>query len=141
MIKRSNYMSRQAGFSIIEGLVSILIFSLGVMALVSLQATSVAQSTSAKYRSEASLLANELIGQMWVGDRTATALQSNFNTGGAKYNEWLTNVQAVLPGSAASAPTVTVSNTGQVTVNIYWKAPNEPASMAEHNFITIAQIK
>jgi type IV pilus assembly protein PilV len=140
-MKTRNCRVRQTGFSIIEGLVSILIFSLGVMALISLQATSVQQSSNAKYRSDAAMLANELIGQMWVGDRTATSLQANFNTGGTQYNAWLTNVQATLPGSSASAPTVSVSNNGQVTVNIYWKAPSEPASTAEHNYITLAQIK
>jgi type IV pilus assembly protein PilV len=131
----------QGGFSLIEGLVSILIFSLGVMSLVSLQATSVRQSGNAKYRSDASLLANQLIGQMWVTDRTSTTLQNNFNTGGTAYTAWLADVQAALPGSAASAPTVAVTTAGQVTVDIYWKAPNEDAAAPAHRFTAIAQVK
>jgi len=131
----------QGGFSLIEGLVSILIFSLGVLALVSLQATSVRQSANAKYRSDASLLTNQLIGTMWVTDRTATTLQNSFNTGGAGYTTWLADVQAALPGSAASAPTVTVSNSGVVTVNIYWKAPNEQPAAPVHQFTAIAQVQ
>jgi len=131
----------QGGFSLIEGLVSILIFSLGVLALVSLQATSARQSSNAKYRSDASLLASELLGQMWVTDRTAATLQNSFNTGGAGYTTWLADVQAALPTAAASAPTVTVAANGQVTVNIYWKAPNEQASAPAHQFTALAQIK
>ena len=51
--------SREGGFSLIEGLVAILIFSFGILALVSMQATSIQQSSGAKYRSEASLLAKD----------------------------------------------------------------------------------
>lgn len=131
----------QHGFSLIEALVSILIFSLGVLALVSLQATSIRQSSNAKYRSDASLLANQLIGKMWVTDRTATTLQTNFATGGASYTAWLADVQATLPVAAASAPTVAVSASGVVTVDLYWKAPNEAAAAPSHHYTAIAQVQ
>lgn len=133
--------SRQGGFSLIEGLVAILIFSLGILALVSMQVTSIQQSSGAKYRSEASLLANQLIGQMWITDRTAATLQANFNTGGASYATWLADVQATLPTAAASAPTVSVSGAGVATINLFWKAPNEESSAPAHRYTTVAQIK
>ena len=132
---------RQGGFSLIEGLVAILIFSLGILALISMQATSIQQSSGAKYRTEASLLANQLIGQMWVTDRTAATLQTNFNTGGAQYAAWLADVQATLPTAAASAPTVAVDAAGVATINLFWKAPNEQASAPAHRFTTVAQIR
>jgi type IV pilus assembly protein PilV len=131
----------QRGFSLIEGLVSILIFSFGVLSLISLETTSIRQSSNAKYRSDASLLANQLIGSMWVSDRTVTTLQNNFATGGASYNTWLASVNAALPGSTASAPTVTVGANGQVTLNLYWLAPNESASAPMHQYTVIAQVQ
>ena len=131
----------QRGFSLIEGLVSILIFSLGVLSLISLETTSIRQSSNAKYRSDASMLANQLIGSMWVSDRTVTTLQTNFVTGGSSYNSWLANVNAALPGSTASAPTVSVDATGLVTLNLYWKAPNEAASAPMHQYTVIAQVQ
>jgi type IV pilus assembly protein PilV len=130
----------QAGFSLIEALVAILLFSLGVLSLVGLQVSAVQQATQAKLRSEASLLADKLIATMWVTDRTAATL-ATFNTGGTRYNTWLAEVQAALPGSGANAPTVTVTANGQVTVNVFWKAPSEPASNPVHNFVTITQMK
>lgn len=133
--------SSQAGFSLIEALVSIVIFSIGVLALIALQVTSVRQSSNAKYRSDAALLVNQLIGQMWVSDRTTTTLQANFNTGGALYTPWAGTVQAQLPGAAASAPTVAVAADGQVTVRVFWKAPNEQATEPEHNYTAIARIQ
>lgn len=141
MTKNPTAHSRQGGFSLIEGLVAILIFSFGILALVSMQATSIQQSSGAKYRSEASLLANDLIGQMWVSDRTAATLQTNFNTGGAGYNAWLANVQATLPTAAASAPTVAVSATGVATIDLFWKAPNEEPAAPAHRYTTVAQIR
>lgn len=131
----------QAGFSLVEALVSILIFSIGVLALIALQVTSVRQSSNAKYRSDAALLANQLIGEMWVTDRVATTLQTNFNTGGAGYTTWANAVQAHLPGAVASAPTVAVAANGQVTITVFWKAPNEQATDPTHQYTSIAQIR
>lgn len=132
---------RQGGFSLIEAMVAIFIFSIGVLALIALQVTSVRQSTNARYRSEAALLANRLIGEMWVTDRVTTTLQTNYNTGGASYNTWNAAVQATLPASGASAPQVSVSASGVVQVQIFWKAPNEQASDPTHQYTTTAQIR
>lgn len=131
---------------LLEALIAILIFSMGILAIVGLQATSIKLSSDAKYRSEASLLANQLIGQMWVSDRTATALATNFSNSpaGAKYTTWLTQVQATLPGvSGSNLPTVTVASAvgateGQVTVTLFWQAPSESS---RHNYTAIAQIQ
>lgn len=132
---------RQGGFTLIEGLVSILIFSFGVLALVRMQASAIQQSSDARYRSEASLLANHLIGQMWVTDRTATTLQTSFNTGGDAYATWLANVEATLPTAAATAPTVSVSAQGVATINLFWKAPYEEPSAPAHRYTIVAQIR
>ena len=137
-----NRPHRQGGFSLIEALVAILIFSFGVLALIGLQVTSVRQSSSAKYRSDAALLANQLIGQMWVTDRLATNMQANFNTGGAQYNAWAATVSGALPGATgANVPTVVVAANGQVTVRLFWKAPNEQPTDPVHQYTTIARIQ
>ena len=116
MNSQHDFARQQSGMILIEALLAILIFSLGILALVGLQATAVKQSADAKYRTEAALLANEIIGQMWVSDRTTAALQANFNSpGGADYNNWLARVGGVLPGVAANsptAPTIAIDGTG-----------------------------
>ena len=130
---------------LIESLLAILIFSLGILALVGLQAAAVKQSADAKYRTEAALLANEVIGQMWVSDRTTATLQGNFNSpGGAAYNNWLARVGGVLPGVVANsptAPTIAIDADGIATVTVNWNAPNEPAGTPIHQYIAIAQIR
>lgn len=129
---------------LLEALIAILIFSMGILAIVGLQATSIKLSTDAKYRSDASLLANQLLGQMWSSDHRAATLNTQFSSpSGASYNLWLGKVKTALPGvSGNNLPTVTVSTAdatlGQVTITIHWQAPNEPAA---HNYIAIAQIQ
>lgn len=142
---------KQQGAMLLEALIAILIFSMGILAIVGLQATSVKLSGDAKYRSEASLLVNQLIGQMWVSNRTPAALQANFQGGagnnGAAYTAWLTavqNAQTGLPGSAANPPRVVIvpqvgatTTSSLVTITIWWQAPNEPFA---HNYVAVAQI-
>lgn len=145
MIKPAPSLSKQAGILLLEGLIAILIFSLGILAIVGTQAMAVKQVTDAQYRSQAALLANRLLGQMWVSNRTASALATSFGTGGSAYNSWLNDVSAALPGTAANAPDVQVSTTGStvgtVTITIKWLAPNEPTGTDPHKYITIAQIR
>ena len=55
----------QGGFALIEALVSVAIFSFALIGLVGMQSTAVASSTESKYRSDASYLASQIIGQVW----------------------------------------------------------------------------
>lgn len=146
MYMHSKPVNKQAGIVLLEGLIAILIFSLGILAIVGMQSMAVKQVTDAKYRSEASLLVNQLLGTMWASNRTATALQTKFNTGGDGYNAWLADVSAALPGINANPPTVVVDNQGVVTITVHWLAPNEAllpdgSTAAAHKYITVAQIK
>lgn len=63
---------------LIEAMLAILIFSIGVLGIIGLQAAAAKASADARYRSEASLLANEIIGRMWATDRTVATIASRF---------------------------------------------------------------
>jgi len=137
--------NKQSGVILIEALVAILIFSIGILALVGLQATAIKQSTDARYRTEAAALSNELIAEMWVSDRTTATLEANFESpGGPRYTAWANRVAAVLPGGIAPTVTIDAAGTaipGRVLVTIQWRAPNEPAGAAAHNYRTSAVIQ
>lgn len=151
MIAMTSSPRAQQGSMLLEALIAILIFSLGIIAIVGLQATSIRLSSDAKYRGDASLLAERLLGQMWVSDRTAANLASSFSSAsgatpaGAMYSSWLTNVLNTLPGVsgvAANQPTVTVStaasSVGEVTITLRWQGPGDTSA---HSYTTIAQIQ
>lgn len=141
---------QQCGSSLLEALVAILIFSIGLIGLMGLQAVSIKNSSDAKFRADASYLANQIIGQMWV-DR---ANIDNYATGGTgvacstgtastntKISNWLTQVSNALPGATSTiqqiAVTTPLTNTRQVKVTICWKAPQDTTT---HNFVVTAQI-
>lgn len=139
---------------LLEALIAILIFSMGILAIVGMQAASIKQAGDAKYRTDANLLVNQLIGQMWVSNRTAANLAANFGTGGTAYQAWVGSastpgtVKAILPGVDANPPTVVVTQvpgtappittTSLVAVTVFWQVPGEEAA---HRHMVIAQIK
>ena len=139
---------KQAGSMLLEALISILLFSIGILAIVGLQAASIKMVGDAKYRSDASLLANQLVGQMWASDRTPATLQTNFssNPAGPLYTDWVNSVSTSLPGVTGNEPVVTIAASSfpttapssVVTVTIYWNSPNEPAKA--HQYIIVAEI-
>jgi type IV pilus assembly protein PilV len=127
---------KQGGVILIEALIGILIFSIGILALIGMQAAAMKNTTDAKYRSEAAFLANQIIGQMWA-DRTNLP-KYNDGAGGAARAQWDKDVEALLPISdptpkpsitvvpftfPAPAPPTDISY--EVTVVIQWRQPNE----------------
>mgnify|MGYP001470320537 CR=1 FL=1 len=60
---------RQQGSFMIEALIGIVIFLMGVLAMIALQASSIAIQTDAQYRNEASNLADQILGQINLGAR------------------------------------------------------------------------
>jgi type IV pilus assembly protein PilV len=129
---------RHEGATLIEVLVAILIFSIGILALVALQAASVQSATQARYRTDASLLADDIVGQMWGDDKTTTALQANYNSpSGAKFLGWQAQVEANLPGAANHPPTIVIDSDNRATVTVQWQAPGESAP---HRFVLVTQI-
>lgn len=133
--------SAQQGAVVLEALISILIFSIGILAIVGLQAASIKNVAAAKYRTDASLLANQVIGQMWVSDKSNAALVTNFSSpAGANYLAWANTVAQDLPGVSgvpANAPTITIDASNNATVSVFWQAPDEAAA---HSYTTMAVV-
>jgi len=114
---------QQEGVMLLEALIAIVIFSLGVLGVVGMQASAVSTVQDAKYRTDAGLLANELLGMMWAqqsqqeiggkspGQRLREAFEGDGaggTTDGAQYTAWLARVASTLPGVAAAPPLVVV---------------------------------
>lgn len=146
---------RQQGVALLEALFAVLLFSIGVLALVGLQATSIKNSADAKYRSDAAQLAKQIVGQMWV-DRsnidnyahhtTGTTCSfggpasANVGTWVSPVPAWVTQVSSLLPGAGTYQTQILVNTMGaskQVQVTVCWKSPQETVT---HNYVTTAQI-
>ena len=123
---------------------------MGILAIVGLQAASIRNSADAKYRADASTLANQIIGQMWADQAILAtyahnpALVGTACTGGvavsanANVNSWLANIAASLPNAGSGRQQITVAPiTNLVTVTICWQGPQDTGA---HNLVTVAQI-
>lgn len=128
-------MKNQSGIVLLEGLIAILIFSMGILALVGLQAASTRASTDSRYRAEAVLYVNEILGEMWVADKTTLA--SQYATGGARFNTWLTKIQTSAPRLPNAVATIAVGAGNAVTVTLMWTAPQDPT---QRRYVALAQI-
>ena len=141
----------QGGVMLLEAMIRILIFSLGVLALVAMQAVSISNVSNARFRSEAAFLANEILSQAWIecgADNASTNLINfKYPGGGTTVNNWVTKVQALLPQSSVYTPTITqtavpgMPRGTQLTVTIQWKAPDAlvPSNHVAIGFITESQ--
>lgn len=56
----------QKGAVLLESLLAVLIFSLGVLALAGLQSAMIKNTDDAKYRAEASFIAQQVLSEIWV---------------------------------------------------------------------------
>lgn len=130
---------RQRGATLLEALIGILIFSVGILALVGMQALAIKHMSDAKYRSDAAFFANEIIGQMWVNRGSlGSYAYAGSGTPPAAIDGWVTSIRNALPGvtTAANLPIITVAGT-TVTVTVRWQLPG---GSEVHRHITMAYI-
>jgi type IV pilus assembly protein PilV len=143
---------REHGVMLIEALVAILIFSIGILAVVGMQAVAIKDVTSAKYRSEAAFLAQELLAQMWTDNgNISTYAYVGAGAPPAKIQNWVNRVQSRLPDGANQPPIVTLTNpvpaapavpTGAtVQITVRWRLPVEVTQgLPAHSHTVIAYV-
>lgn len=101
---------RTRGSALVEVLVSVLLFSIGIVALVRLLGTAVKDTGEIEYRSQATAIADELIGRMWVDRGNLPGYVAD---------------AAALPDLPGGTRTVDVAG-NVVTVTIGWQVPGGP---------------
>jgi type IV pilus assembly protein PilV len=115
--------------------------------MVAMQAVAISTISDAKYRSDASFLANQIITQIWLDRGVNMANMTSYAYPGGTATElsnWITKVNNALPQTTgANAPAITVTLTGTpatsgtVDVTIKWQPPN---SGTVHSYRTISVV-
>lgn len=146
----------QRGFFLIEALLAILIFSLGILGMVAINARAIQALADTTYRTDAARLADEIASQIALNvDRSSLAnLQTSLTTfshltnggpacGGFSgtqsantvVSDWLNRVTAAttgLPGAVATGQQIVVgtgaADFNSVTVTLCWQAPSDTAA-------------
>ena len=70
---RVRYVKRNAGFSLMEVLISVLVLSIGLLGLAGLQVAGVRSGHSVYFRTQATLLANDIMDRMRTNSEAARA--------------------------------------------------------------------
>jgi type IV pilus assembly protein PilV len=135
--------SRQAGFTLLEALVTLVILAVGLMGLAFLQAQGMQLNTSAYSRTQASILASDMIDRIRLNSVNSAA----YDTGSFSPNPssctvtgapdadndrhcWYGRLEQALPGGDGD---INVDGaTGFVTVTIRWE--ERPAGRREDDF-------
>jgi len=115
--------SSQKGAVLLEALIAVLIFSMGILAIAGLQAAMVKNTTDSKYRADAAFIAQQSLGAMWA-DPTHLSV----------YAIGVENISNLLPNGTREV-TLPIAG-GEVKVEIKWQLPGQDA----HKFVTYARI-
>lgn len=125
-----NTRKTQTGSSLLESLISVVLFAMGIIALISVSAQSLNQVGQSKYRNDASYLVGELIGEIWAsGAATPAAF------GAAGEAAWESRVAATLPGGTA---TLDHTNDPQVDIVVSWDDVKNAG--VKHTYFTTAVV-
>jgi type IV pilus assembly protein PilV len=146
MRTHSQAPKREGGVMLLEALIAILIFSIGILAVVGLQAVSIKNVTDSKHRTEAAFLANKLLSQMWT-DAGNIASYAYPGSGGVptRLTGWVGQVNTRLPAATTVPPIVTItgpSATGAtVTIQVRWQLPEEQSQgLPPHKYTVVASV-
>ena len=114
------FKSAQQGVVLLEAMIAILIFSMGVLSVVGLQAAMIKNTGDSKFRLDASFIAQQRIGTMWSDPNNL-----------ATYLEQDTPITELPNGTRTTAQSGV-----EFTVTVKWNQPGE----VQHNYTTIASI-
>jgi len=138
---------KQSGLILLEALIGVLIFSIGIVGMLGLQSLSIKASTDANYRSEASYLANQILGQMWLDKNNLSAY--SLNAGNApcaagssasanpNVTGWLGDVARLPSANQFQQQIIVAPANNQVSVTVCWQTPHTTTA---HNFVASTSI-
>lgn len=129
--------SRSRGFTLLEVLIALVILSIGLLGIATLQGVGLRSSQGAYLTSQASLLAYDIAdriranpGMIALGGSVATAEGDcaldvpGLPLSDADRIEWSCSVQTLLPrgsGSVSRVPSTTIAGASTVTIDLDWQ--------------------
>jgi type IV pilus assembly protein PilV len=120
--------SGQSGFTLLETLVAIVIFSIGLLGVIGLQARSIQFSVDGEDRNRAALMADGIVASLWARDTATVNLTDTERT---------TLAAAATGGpQGATAAIGAPDSDGVVEIRITWRPPSRPAAEPDSVYAT-----
>jgi type IV pilus assembly protein PilV len=110
------------GFLLLEVLVALLIFAIGVLGIVGLQASMTKAQSGSKYRGDAAYLAQELIGNMWADLPSLNRYTTADCVNHPRCDAIRTKIASTLP---AGSLVIVQPSPGLVQITLTWTPPGE----------------
>ena len=138
-MRTSVISSHIRGSALIESLLAVLVFSVGLLSLLALLTATLKESDNARYRSEASLLATDLVSRMWSGERSLQSLRQRFTPSADEYQRWLGRVRSTLPGIAnnQNLPELLIDDERNIMLTLHWQTPSESQ---QHHLVVVTRL-
>lgn len=116
----------QAGFTLLETLVAIVIFSIGLLGVIGLQARTIRFAVDGDDRNRAALMADSMIATLWANNKSSDLLTV------AELNALAASAVGGPQGATASASAAA----GVVTITVAWRPPSRAASESDSTYTT-----
>lgn len=138
---------KQSGVGILEVLIAVLVLATSLLAIASLQTRSLQYNQSAYWRSQANVLAQDMLELLRVNRENIAGLTFNYGAapGNGDAQLWLANLQNLVPGgegqvACANGPVAVVGigsvNTTFCTVSVRWREGVETNDEGEGALVT-----
>ena len=126
--------SHQHDAALLEVLISILMFSFGILGLIGLQARAIGFSLNAEDRNRAALLADDVASLMW--------LNNSVTVPAADLTAWQVRVANQSAGglpNGLGTETAVAGTTTSADIEITWRKPSSPASEPDSRLTPVSR--
>lgn len=115
---------KNKGFFIIEALIAVLVFMIGILGVLQIQLTQMQATADAQYRMQASYMADNIMSKIVLDKSNLNNYVSGSND---EYTTWFNDLKGVLPAVSDNPPVITTSESPNggtlVKIIIKWKSP------------------
>ena len=133
---RNTSMYRQRGAGLIEVLVTVLILGTSLLALAALQSKSLQYNHSAYLRSQANILAYDILDRVRINRGNVSSYSQKMDAGkplggtvaSNDIRDWLSNIESMLPGADGA---ITCDANDVCTVEIQWAEQSSSGEESE----------
>jgi len=136
----------QNGGGLVEGLMSLVVLSVGILALIGMQATLIQDNSESRVRMQAGFFATSVLGMAAANPQNVGCFIVNSAQSAAcvsvdaqaQTTGWVDQVMNVLPDAATVPPQVSYdSANGQLTVTLRWRMRGDSVV---HNYVAATQV-